>query len=75
MITATAILTGLFFGGLFYIIFGFWEEKEFIKTQIEHIQQQRRQQQEVKHRQQEAEKLFNEKWKRLEVLDRWTRKK
>jgi hypothetical protein len=39
MITATAILTGLFFGGIFYIIFGFWKEKEFIKSQIKHIQQ------------------------------------
>ena len=74
MITAWAILTGLFFGGVFYIIFGFWQEKEFIKSQIKYMRQQR-EQQEIKHRQQEVEKLFNEKWKRLEVLDRWTRKK
>ena len=74
MITATGILTGLFFGGIFYIIYGFYQEKEFIKNQIKNIQQQREQQQEVKRRQRELDKIFNEKWKALEVQDRWTRK-
>lgn len=74
MITATAILTGLFFGGIFYIIFGFYQEKEFIKNQIKNIQKQREQQQEVKRRQRELEKIFNEKWKALEAQDVWTKK-
>ena len=69
------ILTSLFFGGVAYIIFGFWQEKEFIKSQIKYIKEQREQQKEVKRRQQELEKIFNEKWKRLEVQDRWTKKK
>ena len=75
MITATAILTGLFFGGIIYIIFGFWQEKEFIKSQIKHIQQQRQQQAEIKRRQKELDKIFAEKWKALEAQDRWTKKK
>nr|DAH99920.1 MAG TPA: PilA, PilC, PilN, PilO, PilM, pilus, ring, membrane channel [Caudoviricetes sp.] len=66
----TAILTGLFFGGIFYIIFGFWEEKEHIANQMKYIQQQQEQQQEVKRRQRELEKIFNEKWKRLEVQEK-----
>ena len=70
MITAGAILTGLFFGGIFYIIYGFHQEKEFIKNQIKYIQQQRGQQREVKRRQRELEKIFNEKWKRLEVKEK-----
>jgi hypothetical protein len=75
MITATVILTSLFFGGITYILFGFWQEKEFIKSQIKHIQQQRQQQQEIKRRQKELEEAFNRKWKRLEVQDVWTKKK
>lgn len=74
MITAGAILTGLFFGGIFYIIYGFYQEKQYIINQIKHIREQREQQQEVKRRQRELEKIFNEKWKALEVQDRWTRK-
>ena len=67
MITAPAILTGLFFGGVFYIIFGFYQEKEYIVNQMKYIKQQCKQQTEIKHRQKEVEKLFNEKWKRFEV--------
>ena len=74
MITATAILTGLFFGGVFYIIFGFWQEKEYIINQMKCIKQQRERQAEMKQKQQEAEKLFNEKWKKFEVQSRWTKK-
>lgn len=74
MITATVILTSLFFGGISYIVFGFWQEKEFIKAQIKHIQQKRQQQQEIKRRQKELEEAFKRKWKRLEVQDRWTKK-
>lgn len=70
MMTAGAILTGLFFGGVFYIIFGFYQEKKCIINQIKHIQQQRKQQQEVKRRQQEVEEAFNKKWKRLEVKEK-----
>lgn len=75
MITATAILTGLFFGGICYIIYGFWEEKEFIKNQIKHIKEQRGQQREIKRRQRELDKIFTEKWKALEAQDVWTTKK
>jgi hypothetical protein len=75
MITAGAILTSLFFGGICYIIYGFYQEKEFIKQQIKYIQQQREQQAEVKRRQRELEKIFNEKWKALEAQDVWTKKK
>lgn len=75
MITATAILTGLFFGGIFYIIFDFWEEKEYIVNQIKCIKQQHEQQQEVKRRQRELDKIFAEKWKALEAQDVWTTKK
>lgn len=75
MITAGAILTGLFFGGICYIIYGFYQEKQYIINQIKCIKQQHEQQQEVKRRQQELEKIFNEKWKRLEAQDIWTTKK
>jgi hypothetical protein len=72
---AMGILTSLFFGGVAYIIFGFWQEKEFIKNQIKYIKQQREQQREVKQKQKEAEIEFYKRWKRLEVQDRWTKKK
>ena len=75
MITATGILTGIFFGSVFYIIYGFYQEKEFIKQQIKYMKQQREQQAEVKRRQRELEKIFNEKWKTLEAQDIWTTKK
>lgn len=74
MITATAILTGLFFGGIFYIIFGFWEEKEYIVNQMKYIQDQREQQKEIKRRQRELDKIFAEKWKAMEAQDVWTKK-
>ena len=67
MTEAIGILISLFFGGVAYIIFGFWQEKEFIKAQIKHIQQQRKQQKEMKRRQKELEEAFERKWKRLEV--------
>ena len=67
MITATAILTGLFFGGIFYIIFGFYQKKEYIKQQIQDIKQQRERQAEMKQRQKEVEEVFERKWNRLEV--------
>lgn len=72
MITTTAILTALFFGGVFYIIFGFWQ---VIKSQIKHIQEQRKQQQETECRQKELKEEFEKTWKRLEVQDRWKKKK
>ena len=75
MTEAIGILVSLFFGGVAYIIFGFWQEKEFIKQQIKYIQQQRKQQQEMKRIQRELEETFERKWKRLEVQDRWTKKK
>ena len=75
MTEAIGILISLFFGGVAYIIFGFWQEKEFIKAQIKHIQQQRKQQKEMKSRQKELEEAFMRKWKRLEVQDRWIKKK
>lgn len=75
MTEAIGILISLFFGGVAYIIFGFWQEKEFIKAQIKHIQQQRKQQKEMKRRQKELEEAFMRKWKRLEVQDRWIKKK
>lgn len=75
MTEAIGILISLFFGGVAYIIFGFYQEKEFIKNQIKYIKQQREQQREVKRRQKELEEAFERKWKRLEVQDRWTKKK
>lgn len=75
MTEAIGILISLFFGGICYIIFGFWQEKEFIKNQIKHIKQQREQQKEIKRRQKELEEAFERKWKRLEVQDTWITKK
>ena len=75
MTEAIEILVSLFFGGICYIIFGFWQEKEFIKAQIKYMKQQREQQVEVKRRQRELEEAFERKWKRLEVQDKWTTKK
>ena len=75
MTEAIGILVSLFFGGIAYIIFGFWQEKEFIKQQIKYMKQQREQQREVKRRQRELEEVFERKWKRLEVEDKWTKKK
>ena len=75
MTEAIGILVSLFFGGVAYIIFGFWQEKEFIKNQIKYIKQQRKQQKEVKRRQKELEEAFERKWKKLEVQYRWTKKK
>ena len=75
MTEAIGILISLFFGGICYIIFGFWQEKEFIKSQIKYMKQQREQQVEVKRRQKEAEIEFYKRWKRLEVQGRWTKKK
>jgi hypothetical protein len=74
MITAGAILTGLFFGGICYIICGFYQEKDFIKNQIKYMKQQREQQREIKRRQRELDKIFAEKWKALEAQDVWTKK-
>ena len=75
MTEAIGILISLFFGGVAYILYGFWQEKEFIKNQIKYIKQQREQQAEIKRRQKELEEAFERKWKRLEVQDRWTKKK
>ena len=75
MTEAIGILISLFFGGVAYIIFGFWQEKEFIKQQIKYMKEQREQQREVKQKQKEAEIEFYKRWKRLEVQDRWTKKK
>ena len=65
MTEATGILISLFFGGVAYIIFGFYQEKEFIKNQIEYMKEQRRQQKELKQRQKEAEIEFYKRWKQL----------
>lgn len=65
MTEAIGILISLFFGGVAYIIFGFWQEKEFIKQQIKYIKQQRKQQREVKQKQKEAEMEFYKRWKQL----------
>ena len=65
MTEAIGILISLFFGGVAYIIFGFWKEKEFIKQQIKYIKQQREQQREVKQKQKEAEIEFYKRWKQL----------
>lgn len=65
----------MLFGGVAYILCGFWKEKEFIKNQIEYIKEQREQQKEMKRIQKELEEAFERKWKRLEVQDVWTRKK
>ena len=74
MTEAIGILISLFFGGVAYILYGFWQEKEFIKNQIKHIQQQREQQKEVKRIQKEWEIAFMKKWQSMEVQDRWTKK-
>lgn len=65
MTEAIGILISLFFGGVADIIFGFWQEKEFIKNQIEYMKEQRRQQREVKQKQKEAEIEFYKRWKQL----------
>ena len=65
MITATAILTGLFFGGISYIIYGFWQEQRFIKTQIKALWEVQKQKQEIKQKQKEAEIEFYKRWKQL----------
>lgn len=75
MTEAIGILISLFFGGVAYIIFGFWKEKEFIKNQIKYIKQQREQQREVKRRQKEWETAFMKKWESMEVKDVWISKK
>ena len=75
MTEAIGILTSLFFGGVAYILYGFWQEKEFIKNQIKHIKQQREQQQELKQRQKEWETAFMKKWESMEVKDVWTNKR
>lgn len=75
MTEAIGILISLFFGGVAYILYGFWQEKEFIKNQIKQIQQQREQQKEVKRIQKEWETAFIKKWESMEVKDVWTRKK
>lgn len=75
MTEAIGILISLFFGGVAYILYGFWQEKEFIKNQIKHIQQQREQQKEVKRIQKEWEIAFMKKWQSMEVQDRWKSKK
>lgn len=75
MTEVIGILISLFFGGVVYILFGFWQEKEFIKQQIKYIKQQREQQTEIKRIQKEWETAFMKKWQSIEVQDRWTRKK
>lgn len=75
MTEAIGMLISLFFGGVAYILYGFWQEKEFIKNQIKHIQQQREQQKEVKRIQKEWEIAFMKKWQSMEVQDRWKSKK
>ena len=75
MTEVMGILISLFFGGVVYILFGFWQEKEFIKQQIKYIKQQREQQAEIKRRQKEWETAFMRKWHTMEVKDRWTKKK
>ena len=65
MTEAIGILISLFFGGVAYILYGFWQEKEFIKNQIEYIKEQREQQREVKRRQKELEMEFYKRWKQL----------
>ena len=74
MTEAIGILISLFFGGVAYILYGFWQEKEFIKNQIKHIKQQREQQAEMKRIQKEWEIAFMKKWESMEVQDRWTKK-
>ena len=69
------ILTSLFFGGVAYILFGFWQGKQHIKNQINFMKEQRKQQQELKQRQQEWETAFMKKWQAMEVKNRWTTKK
>lgn len=75
MTEAIGILTSLLFGGIAYVLFGLWQGKQHIKNQIKYIKEQRKQQQELKQRQKELEEAFKRKWKRLEVQDRWTKKK
>ena len=74
MTEAIGILTSLLFGGVAYILCGFWKEKEFIKNQIEYIKEQREQQKEMKRIQKEWETAFMKKWESMEVQDRWTKK-
>lgn len=59
MTEAIGMLISLFFGGVAYILFGFWQEKEFIKQQIKYIKQQRKQQK-------EWETAFMKKWESME---------
>ena len=75
MTEAIGILISLFFGGVAYILYGFWQGKQYIKNQIEYIKEQRRQQKEMKRIQKEWETAFMRKWHTIEVKDRWTKKK
>ena len=75
MTEVIGILTSLFFGGVVYILFGFWQGKQHIKNQIKYIKEQRKQQQELKQRQKEWETAFMKKWQAMEVKDVWISKK
>lgn len=75
MTEAIGILTSLLFGGIAYVLFGFWQGKQHIKNQINFMKEQRRQQQELKQRQKEWETAFMKKWESMEVKDVWISKK
>ena len=61
----TAIFTGLFFGGVFYICFGLYHEQKFIKEQIKSFKEMQKQQRAIEQKQKEAEKEFDKKWEQL----------